>query len=55
MTQQEAYKILGITEKEIEAAGAVRKVQKQQERVRGNVPKLLTTRFKILTDRQLSA
>ena len=48
MTQQEAYKILGITEEEIEAAGAV------PERVRKR-PKALTMRFRILTDRQLSA
>ena len=52
MTQQEAYKILGITEEEIEAAGAV--PEGTEERVRKR-PKALTMRFRILTDRQLSA
>lgn len=54
MTQQEAYKILGITEEEIEAAGAVPEGTEAAERVRKR-PKALTTRFRILTDRQLSA
>ena len=40
MTQQEAYKILGITEEEIEAAGAVPEGTRSSRSEYGNVPKL---------------